>query len=147
VFCEEVEKLLDRYVTKRANIGTTEDYMPAFIDSAFLESSIIIGDSIITEKLLKRFIGTELITPGNRFVTCIPRHLGGATVLLDRYDEAREYYKEAIKSYIKNDKQLADNLIAKRKSILDKAERQKNKELLKQIVNNSRNIAKIVLDS
>jgi len=63
------------------------------------------------------------------------------------FEELEEYYKEAIKSYIKNDKQLADNLIAKRKSILDKAERQKNKELLKQIVNNSRNIAKIVLDS
>ena len=30
-------------------------------------------------------------------LTCIPRHLGGAAALLGRYDEARNYYQEAIK--------------------------------------------------
>ena len=29
--------------------------------------------------------------------TCIPRHLGGAAALLGKYDEARNYYNEAIK--------------------------------------------------
>ncbi|MBW2978080.1 AbrB/MazE/SpoVT family DNA-binding domain-containing protein [Candidatus Woesearchaeota archaeon] len=63
------------------------------------------------------------------------------------FEEAENYYKESIKSYFKKDKQLADKLIAQRKSLLEKAEKLKNKELLKKIVNNSRNIAKIVLDS
>ena len=63
------------------------------------------------------------------------------------FEEIENYYKEAIKAYIKKDKGLADKLIAQRVSLLEKAEKQKNKELLKQLVNNSRNIAKIVLDS
>lgn len=63
------------------------------------------------------------------------------------FEKIESYYKEAIKSYFKKDKQLADKLIAQRASLLEKAEKLKNKELLKQIINNSRNIAKIVLDS
>jgi tetratricopeptide (TPR) repeat protein len=31
------------------------------------------------------------------YITCIPRHLGGACALLERYEEARKYYQEAIK--------------------------------------------------
>jgi len=30
-------------------------------------------------------------------LTCIDRYLGGAAALLERYDEARQYYQEAIK--------------------------------------------------
>jgi phosphate uptake regulator len=63
------------------------------------------------------------------------------------FDKAEEYYLESIKSYFKKDKVLADKLIAQRKELLEKTDGLKNKEFLKQIVNGSRNIAKIVLDS
>jgi phosphate uptake regulator len=63
------------------------------------------------------------------------------------FEELEVYYKDAIKAYVKKDKVLADKLIAQRVGLLEKAEKQKNRELLKQIVNSSRNIAKIVLDS
>jgi len=63
------------------------------------------------------------------------------------FEELESYYKEAIKSYFKKDKKLADKLIAQRTTLLQKVEKQKNKEHLKQLINNSRNIAKIVLDS
>ncbi len=31
------------------------------------------------------------------FATCVPRHLGAGAAFLERYDEAREHYKEAIR--------------------------------------------------
>ena len=71
--------------------------MPAFVDTAFLESSVLIGHRQGTELLLKRFSGTEARTPGISLPTCIPRHLGGAAALLGRYEEARQHYQEAIK--------------------------------------------------
>ena len=63
------------------------------------------------------------------------------------FDKAEEYYLESIKSYFKKDKGLADKLIAQRKELLEKTDGLKNKEFFKQIINGSRNIAKIVLDS
>ena len=48
------------------------------------------------ELLLNRFAGTSVVTSGVWYTTVIPRHLGGACVLLGRYEEARKYYDEAI---------------------------------------------------
>ena len=62
------------------------------------------------------------------------------------YDELEAYYQDCIKSYIKNDKELADFLIQKRMQLLEKCDNLKN-PLLKEMINASRNIAKIVLDS
>ncbi|MBN1188580.1 MAG: tetratricopeptide repeat protein [Dehalococcoidales bacterium] len=49
------------------------------------------------ELLLERLKSTKACTTGMWWLTCIPRHLGGAAFLLERYDEAREHYKEAIR--------------------------------------------------
>ena len=49
------------------------------------------------ELLLNRLSGTGLCTTGFHFPTCIIRHLGGAAAILERYEEARKYYQEAIK--------------------------------------------------
>ena len=53
------------------------------------------------------------------------------------------------KAYFKKDKELADQLINKRIELLEECDKLKseNKHLLKSLINNSRNIAKIVLDS
>ena len=67
----------------------------------------------------------------------------------DIYEEIESYYQECIKSYIKEDKELADKLINKRISLLKKTDniKNENKHLLKSMINSSRNIAKIILDS
>ena len=85
------------------------------------------------------------------------------------YNEIEQYYLECIKSYFINNKELADELINKRVELLEKCESLKNSKkipntkkilkesfwsikeeqkcFLKDMINNSRNISKIVLDS
>ena len=67
----------------------------------------------------------------------------------DIYNEIEGYYLECAKSYFKKDKDLADKMINKRIELLDKCDKldNENKFLLKQMINSSRNIAKIILDS
>lgn len=67
----------------------------------------------------------------------------------DIYNEIEEYYLECAKAYFKKDKKLADQMINKRIELLEKCDNLKNqdKNLLKDMINNSRNIAKIILDS
>jgi tetratricopeptide (TPR) repeat protein len=67
------------------------------VDTLFLEASVLVGHRQAAELLLNRFKDTGLCTNGLFLPTCIPRHLGGAAALLERYDEARNYYSEAIK--------------------------------------------------
>lgn len=65
------------------------------------------------------------------------------------YSKTEEYYLECVKSYFKKDKELADRLINKRIELLKECDKVKpeQKYLLKTIINDSRNIAKIMLDS
>lgn len=65
------------------------------------------------------------------------------------YDKAEEYYRECVKAYFKNDKELADKLIDERIKLLEECDKLKAEErfLLKEMINKSRNIAKIILDS
>jgi phosphate uptake regulator len=71
-------------------------------------------------------------------------------MILAKYEEIENYYKEAIKAYMKNDKQLADKLISQRTGMTKDLEKIKEKGIsvrLQNIIANSRNIAKIALDS
>jgi len=65
------------------------------------------------------------------------------------YDEAEQYYLECVKSYFTKDKELADTLIEKRIELLKNSDElnHEKKHLLKNLINSSRNIAKIMLDS
>ncbi|MFC1946485.1 protein kinase [Chloroflexota bacterium] len=94
---EEALKIIERYVLKRPNIGTDDDYIPLFADTILLEASVHIGHSQASEMLYNRLNGTDVRTGGPRALTCVTRHLGGAAVLLKRYDKAREHYNDAIK--------------------------------------------------
>jgi phosphate uptake regulator len=70
--------------------------------------------------------------------------------IVAKYEDVESYYKEAIKAYMKNDKQLADRLISQRGRLIDELEKIKEKGIaarLKNVVANSRNIAKVALDS
>jgi len=94
---EEVSEILEKSVVRRPGIGTVEDETDTSWDTLLLEAAVLIGHRQAAGLLLKRLSGTGLSTPGFFYPTCIARHLGGATALLGRYDEARKYYQEAIK--------------------------------------------------
>ena len=94
---EEVSEILDKYVVNRPGFGTDEDETRDWVEGLFLESAVVAGHRRAAEMMLNRLKDTGLYTTGNHFPTCITRHLGGAAALLGRYDEARQYYQEAIK--------------------------------------------------
>jgi tetratricopeptide (TPR) repeat protein len=94
---EEVSKILERFVVKRPGIGTPDDLTALLSDTLFLEAAVLTGHRPASDLLLNRFASTGVVTPGYEYATCIPRHMGGAAALLERYDEARQYYQEAIK--------------------------------------------------
>jgi tetratricopeptide (TPR) repeat protein len=94
---DEVSEMLERLVVRRPGIGTVEDEIPTQFDTPFLEAAVLTGHRRAAELLLNRFAGASVVTPGIFFPTCIPRHLGGACALLNRPEEARKYYQEAIK--------------------------------------------------
>ncbi|OGP50632.1 MAG: hypothetical protein A2Y79_07030 [Deltaproteobacteria bacterium RBG_13_43_22] len=94
---EESIELLKQGVVRRPFIGTEEDETPNFVDCPFLEAAVLTGHRPAAELLLDHFSGKGVCTSGVWWPTCIPRHLGGAAVLLERYDEARNHYQEAIR--------------------------------------------------
>ncbi len=94
---EEAIELLKQGVVRRPFIGTDEDETPNFVDPPFFEAAVLTSYKPAAELLLKRFAGTGVVTNGIFFPTCIPRHMGGAAALLERYDEAHQHYQEAIR--------------------------------------------------
>jgi len=94
---EEVSEILERRVAERPGVGRAEDETATWIDAAFLEAAVLAGHRRAAELLLNRFAGTDVYTSGIWYPTCVPRHCGAACALLGRYDEARQYYNEAIK--------------------------------------------------
>lgn len=65
------------------------------------------------------------------------------------YEEVEQFYLECAKAYFKKDRKLADEMIARRPSVLDKIDSlkdEKAKHKLKDMVNFSRNVSKIILD-
>ena len=71
----------------------TVSYVPILI----LEIAVLSGNHRTADFASNLLKDSELYTSGMWYPTCIQRHLGGASSLLRRYDEAREYYKEAFK--------------------------------------------------
>jgi tetratricopeptide (TPR) repeat protein len=94
---KEASDILEKYVIRRPNIGTLEDEERLWVDTPFLEAAVIVKHRPAADLLLKRLNVPGLYTTGFSYPTCVPRHLGGAAALLERYDEARKHYMEAIK--------------------------------------------------
>jgi len=94
---EETLETLERVVARRPGVATAEDETPMNWDALCLEAAVLTEHQRVAELLLNRFSGSGVVTSGMYYPTCIPRHLGGACALLNRPDEARKYYQEAIK--------------------------------------------------
>jgi tetratricopeptide (TPR) repeat protein len=93
----EVVEILEQRVLTRAGIGSVDDETPAWLDVMCLEAAVLVGHREVVGLLLRRFDGTNCRIIGPYNMTCIARHLGGATALLGRPEEARNHYQEAIR--------------------------------------------------
>ncbi|UCC17417.1 MAG: tetratricopeptide repeat protein, partial [Dehalococcoidales bacterium] len=62
-----------------------------------LEIAVLSGNRRTADFNSNLLKDSGLYTSGMWYPTCIQRHLGGASSLLRRYDEARENYKEAFR--------------------------------------------------
>jgi tetratricopeptide (TPR) repeat protein len=92
----EAGEILDKLVMARRGIGSAEDEMAAPTYTAYLETAVMVGHRPAAELLFNILADKDLfaIYFGFYFPT---RQLGAAAALLERYDEARRYYQEAIK--------------------------------------------------
>jgi tetratricopeptide (TPR) repeat protein len=94
---EEVTEILEKSIIKCQGIASADSEFHAYLYIFWLEAAVIVGHRRATELLLSRLENCNLRTCGLYYPTCPARHLGGAAALLERYDEARKYYQEAIK--------------------------------------------------
>ena len=92
----KVNEMIDRMLLSRKDITSTNDKTQVWFDIAYLEAAVMAGHRPAVEKLLERLSGNTLSVVVLFWPTCIARQLGAATAFLDRYDEARDYYRQAI---------------------------------------------------
>lgn len=84
-------------LTTLPDLGSPGDAVLAFAHVMLLEAAVLVRHERMAAVLLDRLSGSGVLTTGAWHITCTARHLGGAAALLGRYDEARKYYREAIK--------------------------------------------------
>ncbi|MEE8204440.1 MAG: AAA family ATPase, partial [Dehalococcoidales bacterium] len=94
----EAAEILEQFVVNRPGIGSAEDETLAMEDIMYLEAAVLTGHSQAAGLLLELFAAGFSPFVSISAITCTTRHLGGAAALLERYDEARKYYEEAIKA-------------------------------------------------
>ncbi len=93
----EVKKFLEERVMTRTGLNPDEDMTVTWMDILYLESAVIAGHRQDVKFLLSRITNNYPTVFCWQAVTCTHRHLGAAAALLERYDEAREHYKEALR--------------------------------------------------
>ena len=93
----KVNEMIDRMLVSRKGITSTEDKTQVWFDIAYLEAAVMAGHCTAVEKLLERLSSNTLSLVVFFWPTCIARQLGAAAAFLERYDEARDYYRQAIK--------------------------------------------------
>jgi len=91
---DEANQRLDKMVKERPNITSADDMTVAWLDVHHLEAAVLVKHHQSAELLLHRFAGNNLAIG---YVDIIARHLGAAAVLLERFDEAKEHYRESIR--------------------------------------------------
>jgi len=93
----EVLDTLEKRVVARPGGGTYSDERSGVGHAILLEAAVLAGHRKAAELLLASFSGSGMLTTGWGYPTVIPRHMGAAAALLDRYEEARTHYKEALR--------------------------------------------------
>ncbi|MFC1947883.1 tetratricopeptide repeat protein, partial [Chloroflexota bacterium] len=72
------------------------DEIPVYEDTLLLQTAVLVGDIKAAELLMHRLKNCELSTTGIFHTTCIDRHLGKASELLGKYEDALQYYRKAL---------------------------------------------------
>jgi tetratricopeptide (TPR) repeat protein len=93
----EVIEILEQQVVAHADIGPNEVGPYGYQYVFALEAAVMVGHRQAADILLRLFANNTMSTTGIGWTTCIPRHQGAGAALLDRYEEARKHYQEAIK--------------------------------------------------
>jgi tetratricopeptide (TPR) repeat protein len=93
----EVAEVLEQWVLARPCIASAEEEYSTTANAILLEFAVMAGHGQAAQLLLQRLAGSSGRTTGLWLTTCTGRHMGAAAALLDRPNEARKYYGEAIK--------------------------------------------------
>jgi tetratricopeptide (TPR) repeat protein len=64
--------------------------------ASYLEAAVLVGHRQAVELLSRVFSGSSLKMTGLFIPVCVARYRGRASAFLERYDEARQHYQEAI---------------------------------------------------
>jgi len=91
----QVEDVLQKRVVLRSGFGSVDDETMAVDDIMFLEAALLVEHRESAEMLLRRLAGSGIHT-ADIWMTCTSRHLGAASALLGRPEEARKYYSDAL---------------------------------------------------
>jgi tetratricopeptide (TPR) repeat protein len=93
---EEVVAVLDEVADHyAAEPEKTTHPFPTLV--LLLETAVLAQHKRAGEVLFNLLVGGVYKTSGLHNPTCVARHLGGAATLLEKHEEARKYYGEAIK--------------------------------------------------
>ncbi|HEY41971.1 MAG TPA: protein kinase [Dehalococcoidia bacterium] len=93
---DEAITILNEFLGGRRFIGTVDDYTFYWTDTIWLEVAVLVRHKKAAEALLNQLAGKTPHMTGYYWPTCVDRHLGGACALLERYEEARKYYADAL---------------------------------------------------
>jgi len=93
----EAIEYLEKNVVARPGIGTPDDETRAYLDVYNLIAAVMVGHRPSAELLLQRLKDVGLYTAHMMSLQFPGRHLGAAAALLERFDEAREFYRKALK--------------------------------------------------
>jgi tetratricopeptide (TPR) repeat protein len=94
----EVAEMLEQLVVARPGMGSAADETSMVLDTVSLQAAVLARHRQAAELLLRRLADSDGQTSGFSITTCTSRHLGGACALLNRPEEARKYYQEAIQA-------------------------------------------------
>jgi len=91
---DEAKERLERMLQARPNITSKDDLTQAWTDIQCLEAAVLVEHHQAVDLLFKRF---AMNTLSFSLTTTFARTIGAAAGFLEKYDEARSYYQEAIK--------------------------------------------------
>ena len=92
---DEAIELLDEMLALRRSIGTP-DYQYYWNDIIFLEAAVLAEHREAAEAFYRQLAGWSPNITSFYYATCVPRHLGAASTLLGRFEQARMHYDEAL---------------------------------------------------
>jgi ATP/maltotriose-dependent transcriptional regulator MalT len=93
----KVNEMTDKMLASRKDITSTNDKTQVWFDVAYLEAAVMAGHRPAVEKLLERLSTNTLSLVVLFWPSCIARQLGVAAAFLGRFEEARNYFRQALK--------------------------------------------------